>query len=117
MRRAAKAASKAATRTAETTTKSTTATHEASATTELLATETSTTAHETATATAKARWASEAIFSNLQDAAVPVITVELLDGDLCVIRVVESNDTGSLHTTIGSRVDVGTDDSTSVSCR
>jgi hypothetical protein len=117
----------------ESTRRSTTETAaKATATTELLLTEATTTAHETSTArellaeaaatthkaaatTAEARWTSETIFSDLEDTAVPVVSVELLDSNLGIIGVVESDNTGTLHATIGGDMNVSTDDSASVS--
>jgi hypothetical protein len=107
-------AAKAAATTKLLSTKATSAAHETSTRGELLA-KASTTSHEAAATTAKARWASETVFSDFEDTAVPVVSVELLDGDLGVIRVVESDDTGALHATVGGDVNVSTDDSTSVS--
>jgi hypothetical protein len=109
-----KAAAKATTTTKLLSTKPTSAAHETTTTRELLA-ETSTTSHETTATTAEARWAGETVFSDLEDAAVPVVSIELLDGDLSIIWVVESNDTGTLHTTVGGDMYISTDDSASVS--
>jgi hypothetical protein len=102
-------AAKAAATTKLLSTKATSAAHETSTRGELLA-KASTTSHEAAATTAEARWASETVLSDFE-----VISVELLDGDLGVIRVVESDDTGALHATVGGDVNVSTDDSTSVS--
>lgn len=109
-----KAAAKATATTKLLPTEPASAAHEASATRELLA-ETSTTTHEATTTTAEARWASETVFSDLEDAAVPVVSIELLDGDLGIIRVVEGDNTGTLHTTVGGDMNISTDDSASVS--
>jgi hypothetical protein len=95
-------------------TKATSAAHETSTRRELL-TESSTTSHEAAATTAEARWTSETVLSDFEDTAVPVISVELLDGDLSIVRVVESDDTRALHAAVGGDVNVSTDDSASVS--
>jgi hypothetical protein len=95
-------------------TKATAATHETSTRRELLA-EASTTSHEATTTTAEARWASETVLSDFEDTAIPVISVELLDSDLGIIGVVESDDTRALHATVGCDMNVSTDDSASVS--
>lgn len=110
--------------TAETTAKATTTTkllskataaaHEAATTRELLA-EASATAHEAATATAKARWAGETVLSDLEDTAVPVVSIELLDSNLSIVWVVESDNTGALHTAVGGDMNISADDGTSVS--
>jgi len=113
-RSTAKTATKAPTAATKLSTKATTATHKSSTTRELLA-EASAAAHEAATTTAEARWSSEAVFSDLENATVPVVSVELLDSDLSIIRVVESDDTGTLHAAIRGDVNVSTDDSASVS--
>lgn len=69
-----------------------------------------------ATTTAKSTAAhvvGEAIYTNFEDPAVPVIAVELLDGVASIIGSLEDNDTGALGATVGSKVDIGTDDAAS----
>jgi len=63
------------TATAELTAKAATTTHETSAATELLATETSTSAHKATTATTEARRSGEAVFSDFENASIPIVSV------------------------------------------
>lgn len=114
-RRAAELLASETTATTELTAKAATTTHETSTATELLATETSTTTHEAATTTTEARRSGEAIFSDFEDTSVPVVSVKLLDGDLGIIGVVESDDTRALHATVRGDVNVSTDDVAGVS--
>lgn len=80
------------------------------------------TAAEAATASSKATTAAKAhvgvgetVGSDLEDAALPVVTVELLDGVASVIRSFEDNNTGALGSSIGAEVHVGANDPTSAS--
>jgi hypothetical protein len=114
-RRAAELLASETTATTELTAKAATTTHETSTATELLATETSTTAHEAATTTTEARRSGEAIFSDFENTSVPVVSVKLLDGDLGIIGVVESDDTRALHATVRGDMNVSTDDVAGVS--
>ena len=113
-RSTAETTAKAATTTELLLSKATSTSHKPTATRELLA-ETSTTSHEAATTATEARWAGETVLSNLEDAAIPVVSIELLDGDLSIIRVVESDNTGTLHAAVGGDVNISTDDGASVS--
>lgn len=98
--------------TAEATSKAT------AATTEAAATETA----EGATAAAEAATTAEttrthirtgkAILANLQHTALPIVTIELLDGVASIIRGLEDNDTRSFRAAIRSDMNVGADNTT-----
>ncbi len=53
-----------------------------------------------------------AVFTNFEDATLPVIAVELSDGVLRIIGVVERDDAGALGTPVGAEVDVCANDGT-----
>ena len=57
--------------------------------------------------------ASVAVLTNLENAALPIVAVELLNGVLSVVWVVECDDARALGTTILSRMNVGTNNGTS----
>jgi len=68
----------------------------------------------TVAATTKARAAhagvGEAILTHLDDATVPLVAVELLDGVASIIGGLEHDDTRTLGPAIGAHVDIGTND-------
>lgn len=78
------------------------------------------TAAKTATATSKATTAAkahvgvgEAVGTDLEDATLPVVAIELLDGVASVVGGFEDNNTGALGPSIGTEVHVGANDTTS----
>lgn len=87
--------------------KSTTTTAKATAATEA-ATEASSSSEATATAEATSHsGVGEAVHTNLEDTALPIVAVELLDRIAGIIGGFEDNNAGALRSTIGSEVDVG----------
>lgn len=67
---------------------------------------------ETATGSAETGTACETILADLEHAPLPVVAVELGNGVLSVIGVVESDDARALGTAVRGNVDVGADDGT-----
>ena len=102
---AASAATKA-TSVATTTTKATT-TGRVTATTKATA--------ETTAATGEAR-PRKAVFPDLEHSALPVVTVELLDGVACIIGAFERYDTGTLWAATRINVNVGTNNGSLLCC-
>lgn len=75
------------------------------------------TAAEASTATTKAHAGiREAIRTDLEDAALPIVSIELLDGVSSVVWGFEYHNAGTLGPSIGSQVDVGADDTASTGC-
>lgn len=108
-RSSAETSTKAAT-SAKATAKAATTTHEPTTSSSSEATgEASTTTHKSASSATESttRGAGEAILSDLKSATVPFVPVELLDSVLSVFRIVKSNDSGTLHASIWSDVDIG----------
>jgi len=96
--------------TAESTAKAT-ATSKASAATETTTTATEATA-EAATATETWTTACESVLAYFQGTALPLIAIELGDGVASIVRRLKCNNTGSLGTSSGVGVHIGTDNST-----
>lgn len=76
-------------------------------------TEASSSAAEAAT---RGEVTSETILTDLQWAALPIVTVELLDSVASIIWRLKGNDTRALWTAIRTNVDIGANDSTFTSC-
>lgn len=97
----------------------------AEATTARTAKSAATVAAETATATkattaatkaaAKAR-VGEAVLANLEHAALPLVTVELLDGVASVLGGLEHDNAGSLRAAIRAGVNIGANNAADTSC-
>lgn len=104
---AASAAAKATSEATTTTTKATTTGREAAAT--------KATAETTTTATKRAR-SGKAIFPDLQHSALPVVTVELLDGIARIIWAFKRYDTGTLWAATWIDMNVGTDNCSLLCC-
>lgn len=99
----AEAATKAATTSSESTTATETAAKSATASPE-------------ATTAAKAHvGVGETVGTDLEDAALPVVTIELLDSVASVVGGFEDNDTGALGPSIGTEVHVGANDTAGAS--
>jgi hypothetical protein len=64
------------------------------------------------TSAVAAATASVAILTDFENTTLPVVAVHDVDGILCILGSVESDDTGSLGSTVGSLVDIGTNDVT-----
>jgi hypothetical protein len=64
------------------------------------------------TASKATRSTSKAILTNFKGTTLPVIAIELLNGIASIVRRFESNNTGTLWTTVGTNVDIGTNNST-----
>lgn len=97
------------------------------AATEAAATEASTATAESATAETAAKAAShtmetaaackahrapssgESVFAHLEQTALPVVAVELLNRITSVVRAFEDNDSRSLRTAVGAKVNIGAD--------
>lgn len=82
--------------------------------TAVAAAEASTASKSTTEASPRAEAASTsvAILTDFEQTALPVVAVELLDGVLRVIRIVEDDDAGALRMAVGSHVNVGAEEST-----
>lgn len=100
-------ASTKATATAAEATAAAETTAEASTSTEAAATAAETTSHS---------GVGEAIDANLEDTALPVVAVELLDRIAGVIGCLEDNNTRALGSSIGSKVDVSTNNTAGAGC-
>jgi hypothetical protein len=110
---AAKATTVASASAAETTAEAATATTlEATRTALEAATSTEAAAKATATSAVAASAASVAILADLKETTLPVVAVHDVDGILCILRSVESDDTGSLGRSVGSLVNVSANDIT-----
>lgn len=70
----------------------------------------------TAEAATRREVASETILADLQWAALPIVTIELLDSVASIIWRLKGNDTRALWTAIRTDVDIGANDSTLTSC-
>lgn len=86
------------------------------------ATETAATSHgspkaTTAAAAAKASTtAGKSVLADFKGATLPVVTIELLNGDTGIVGGLESNDTRALGASSGIGVHVSTNDGTILSC-
>jgi hypothetical protein len=74
------------------------------------------TATKASSATKAHAGVSEAIGTDLEDAALPIIAIELLDSVSSIVGGFEYHDTGSLGSPIGSQMDIGADDTASAGC-
>lgn len=102
---------------ATTATVATTAVASARAKAAATASEASTTTESAARRAAEAgSVAGEAVFTNLERPALPLVPVELGDGVASILGIVEGDDAGSLGPTVGAEMDVGADDGALLSC-
>jgi hypothetical protein len=60
---------------------------------------------------------SEPVLANFEQAALPVIAVELLDGASCIVRALKDNNSRAFRTTIRASVHIGTQHSANSCCR
>lgn len=97
----------------ESSAKASTASAESSTATEAATKSTAHAATESSTAAEAHTWPSTsiAVLSNLENSALPIIAVELLDGIAGVVGALKDNDTGALGATVGTSVDISTDNS------
>lgn len=105
-------------RAAESTSSTTVSSAEAATTSREAATATEASSKATAAATEAATAAEahacvgEPVGADLEDATLPIIAVELLDGVASVVGGLEDNDTGALGPSVGTKVHIGADDTT-----
>jgi hypothetical protein len=102
----------ASTSTAETTAEAATASLETTGTSLESSTSTEAATKAATTSAVAAATASVAILTDFENTTLPVVAVHDVDGILCILGSVESDDTGSLGSTVGSLVDIGTNDVT-----
>ena len=92
----------------------------AEATSHASAAEAATTAEAHAAASSKAAAAAPGagitILADFEHASLPIVAIELSDGVASIFGVVKGHDTGALGTTIGSDVDIRTDDGPLLRC-
>lgn len=91
----------------------------AKATTTKAASETTAGAAKAATAKAAGAahgWAGEAILTDLEHAALPIVAVELLDGVASVLGGLENDNAGALRSAVGAELNISADNATGAGC-